>query len=106
MLTCYGLFWLLQVRNEKARRFLANMRKKPGVDLAAFFPRADRGALALLRRLLAFDPADRWGSSTVTACLLNPAYAWFQWALAKCVFCAACCCGRSAVPASCFNCCM
>jgi hypothetical protein len=30
------------VRNEKARRFLANMRKKPGVDLAAFFPRADR----------------------------------------------------------------
>jgi hypothetical protein len=52
---------VLQVRNEKARRFLANMRKKPGVDLAAFFPRADRGALALLRRLLAFDPADRWG---------------------------------------------
>lgn len=35
---------LLQVRNEKARRFLANMRKKPGVDLAAFFPRADRWA--------------------------------------------------------------
>lgn len=49
----------LQVRNEKARRFLASMRKKPGVDLAAYFPRADAGALALLRRLLAFDPADR-----------------------------------------------
>jgi serine/threonine protein kinase len=47
------------VRNEKARRFLASMRKKPGVDLAAYFPRADAGALALLRRLLAFDPADR-----------------------------------------------
>lgn len=54
------LCWPSQVRNEKARRFLANMRKKLGVDLAAFFPRADRGALALLRRLLAFDPADRW----------------------------------------------
>lgn len=49
----------LKVRNEKARRFLASMRKKPGVDLAAYFPRADPGALALLRRLLAFDPADR-----------------------------------------------
>jgi serine/threonine protein kinase len=47
------------VRNEKARRFLASMRKKPGVDLAAYFPRADAGALALLRRLLAFDPTDR-----------------------------------------------
>jgi serine/threonine protein kinase len=35
------------------------MRKKPGVDLAAYFPRADAGALALLRRLLAFDPSDR-----------------------------------------------
>ncbi|WIA21873.1 hypothetical protein OEZ85_004249 [Tetradesmus obliquus] len=50
---------IAKVRNEKARRFLVNMRKKLGVDLAAFFPRADRGALALLRRLLAFDPADR-----------------------------------------------
>jgi hypothetical protein len=35
------------------------MRKKAGVDLATYFPRADGGALALLRRLLAFDPADR-----------------------------------------------
>lgn len=50
---------IAKVRNEKARRFLASMRKKPGVDLAAYFPRADGGALALLRRLLAFDPADR-----------------------------------------------
>lgn len=55
---CRGLR-CVQVRNEKARRFLASMRKKPGVDLAAYFPRADAGALALLRRLLAFDPADR-----------------------------------------------
>lgn len=57
---CFGsLFTCAQVRNEKARRFLASMRKKPGVDLAAYFPRADAGALALLRRLLAFDPSDR-----------------------------------------------
>jgi hypothetical protein len=48
-----------QVRNEKARRFLANMRKKPGVNWEAAFPRADPKALALLRRLLAFDPCDR-----------------------------------------------
>lgn len=58
MCGCVFIFFL-QVRNEKARRFLASMRKKPGVDLAAYFPRADAGALALLRRLLAFDPADR-----------------------------------------------
>ncbi len=30
----------IQVRNEKARRFLLNMRKKPGVELGGFFPRA------------------------------------------------------------------
>ena len=48
-----------QVRNEKARRFLMNMRKKPGVSFEQYFPRADRGALRLLRRMLAFDPAER-----------------------------------------------
>ena len=47
----------MQVRNEKARRFLLNMRKKPGVSFEAHFPRADAGALSLLRRMLAFDPA-------------------------------------------------
>lgn len=36
-----------------------NMRKKPGVNFDAFFPKADKGALRLLRRLLAFDPAER-----------------------------------------------
>ena len=44
------------MRNEKARRFLMNMRKKPGVNFDMYFPRADRGALRLLRRMLAFDP--------------------------------------------------
>lgn len=47
------------MRNEKARRFLLNMRKKPGTSFEAYFPKADKGALKLLRRLLAFDPAER-----------------------------------------------
>ena len=51
-----------QVRNEKARRFLLNMRKKPGVSFETHFPRADRGALSLLRKMLAFDPS---GASTL-----------------------------------------
>jgi len=48
-----------QVRNEKARRFLASMRRKPGVPFEQLFPKADPRARALLRKLLAFDPADR-----------------------------------------------
>jgi hypothetical protein len=47
------------VRNEKARRFLMNMRKKPGIPFEQYFPKADKGALRLLWRLLAFDPAER-----------------------------------------------
>lgn len=47
------------MRNEKARRFLTNMRRKPGVAFELHFPRADPGALSLLRRMLAFDPAGR-----------------------------------------------
>ena len=49
----------VQVRNEKARRFLVNMRKKSGVQLEQYFSKADRGALRLLKRMLAFDPAER-----------------------------------------------
>ena len=46
-----------QVRNEKAKRFLMNMRRKPGVQLENYFPRADRGAVALLKRMLvSFGP--------------------------------------------------
>ncbi len=48
-----------KVRNEKARRFLAGMRRKPGISFEALFPKAEPKARALLRRLLAFDPADR-----------------------------------------------
>ena len=49
----------LQVRNEKARRFLMNMRKKPGVKFEQYFHKADRGALRLLKLMLSFDPAER-----------------------------------------------
>ena len=48
-----------QVRNEKARRFLMNMRKKPRVNFEKYFVKADRGALRLLQRMLAFDPVER-----------------------------------------------
>jgi len=47
-----------QVRNEKARRFLANMRKKGGT-FEQLFAKIEPRARALLKRLLAFDPADR-----------------------------------------------
>lgn len=50
---------IAKVRNEKARRFLSNMRKKPGVSFEQHFPKADKAALDLLRKLLAFDPAER-----------------------------------------------
>lgn len=48
-----------RVRNEKARRYLTNMRKKPKMSFAQKFPNADPLALHLLERLLAFDPKDR-----------------------------------------------
>ncbi|KAF0918535.1 hypothetical protein E2562_024795 [Oryza meyeriana var. granulata] len=48
-----------RIRNEKARRYLANMRKKPRVPFSQKFPGADPMALHLLERLLAFDPKDR-----------------------------------------------
>ena len=50
---------VVQVRNEKARRFLMNMRKKPRVNFEKYFVKADRGALRLLQRMLAFDPVER-----------------------------------------------
>lgn len=50
---------LEQVRNEKARRYLSSMRKKPRVPLLQKFPSADPLATSLLERLLAFDPKDR-----------------------------------------------
>ncbi|WOK97277.1 mitogen-activated protein kinase 10 isoform X1 [Canna indica] len=48
-----------RVRNEKARKYLSNMRKKQPVPFSQKFPHADPLALKLLERLLAFDPKDR-----------------------------------------------
>ncbi|XP_010554815.1 PREDICTED: mitogen-activated protein kinase 20-like [Tarenaya hassleriana] len=47
------------VRNEKARKYLISMRKKPPIPFAQKFPNADPLALKLLERLLAFDSKDR-----------------------------------------------
>ncbi|XP_022872619.1 mitogen-activated protein kinase 15-like isoform X2 [Olea europaea var. sylvestris] len=47
------------VRNEKARKYLAGMRKKHPMPFAEKFPKADPASLNLLKRLLAFDPKDR-----------------------------------------------
>ncbi|XP_039046217.1 mitogen-activated protein kinase 9-like isoform X2 [Hibiscus syriacus] len=47
-----------RIRNEKARRYLSSMRKKPPVPFSQKFPNVDPGALRLLERLLAFDPKD------------------------------------------------
>lgn len=54
----YLVCWM-QVRNEKARRYLTSMRKKQPVLFEQKFPNADPLALRLLERLLAFDPKDR-----------------------------------------------
>ncbi|VVA98058.1 unnamed protein product [Arabis nemorensis] len=48
-----------RIRNEKARRYLGNMRRKPPVPFTHKFPHVDPLALRLLHRLLAFDPKDR-----------------------------------------------
>ncbi|KAJ7981912.1 Mitogen-activated protein kinase [Quillaja saponaria] len=50
---------ILGVRNEKARKFLTEMRKKPPIPFEQKFPNADPMALRLLQWLLAFDPKDR-----------------------------------------------
>uniref|UniRef100_A0A6N2KRP9 mitogen-activated protein kinase n=1 Tax=Salix viminalis TaxID=40686 RepID=A0A6N2KRP9_SALVM len=47
------------IRNEKARRYLSNMRKKQPVPFAQKFPNVDPLALRLLEGLLAFDPKNR-----------------------------------------------
>ncbi|XP_004488688.1 mitogen-activated protein kinase 19 [Cicer arietinum] len=47
------------VRNEKARKYLMEMRKKFPVPFERKFPNADPSALRLLQRLLAFDPKER-----------------------------------------------
>ncbi|KAF7123766.1 hypothetical protein RHSIM_Rhsim12G0139300 [Rhododendron simsii] len=50
---------IARIRNEKARRYLSSMRRKPAVPFVQKFPNVDPLALRLLERLLAFDPKDR-----------------------------------------------
>ncbi|GAX85705.1 hypothetical protein CEUSTIGMA_g13119.t1 [Chlamydomonas eustigma] len=50
---------IAKVRNEKARRFLNNMDYKPGVSLSQVFPHLPSKGVALLRRMLSFDPSER-----------------------------------------------
>lgn len=57
---------MLQIRNEKARRYLSNMKKKKPTPLSQKMPNADPLALRLLERLLAFDPRDRISAEEVT----------------------------------------
>ncbi|XP_074311188.1 mitogen-activated protein kinase 15-like [Silene latifolia] len=47
------------VRNEKARKYLTDMRKKQAVPFSRKFPNADPLAMRLLQKMLAFDPKDR-----------------------------------------------
>ncbi|XP_021726919.1 mitogen-activated protein kinase 19-like isoform X1 [Chenopodium quinoa] len=47
------------VRNDKARKYLTDMRKKQPVPFSHKFSNADPLALRLLQRLLSFDPKDR-----------------------------------------------
>lgn len=49
----------MQVKNDKARKYLMNMRRKIPVIFTQKFPNAHPLALKLLQRLLAFDPKDR-----------------------------------------------
>jgi mitogen-activated protein kinase 1/3 len=50
---------ILQIRNEKARRYLSSMRRKKPTPFTQKFPNADPCALSLLERMLAFEPKDR-----------------------------------------------
>jgi len=47
------------VRNDKARRFLAALPPRPPACLEASFPSVAPESLAMLQRLLAFDPSAR-----------------------------------------------
>ncbi|KAF5829417.1 mitogen-activated protein kinase [Dunaliella salina] len=61
-----------RISNQKARTFLAAMPPKPPVPLEHKFPNADRGALALLQKLIAFDPSER---PTAAEALNDPYFA-------------------------------
>ncbi|KAK6117283.1 hypothetical protein DH2020_048977 [Rehmannia glutinosa] len=62
--TPMAIFWT--IRNEKARRYLNSMRKKPD-PFVLQIRNADPLALRLLERMLAFDPKDRPTAEEVIA---------------------------------------
>ena len=64
---------ILQIRNEKARRYLSSMRRKKPVPFTQKFPNADPLALNLLERMLAFDPKDRPSAEEVVCFSTMPA---------------------------------
>ena len=66
-----AIYFNVQVRNDKARRYLTSMRKKLPVSFAQKFPNADPLALRLLQRLLAFDPKDRPTAEEVSHIILK-----------------------------------
>nr|CAB3477744.1 unnamed protein product [Digitaria exilis] len=68
-----AIFWT--IRNEKARRYLGNMRKKHPIPFTQKFPGIDPMALHLLEHLLAFDPKDR---PTAAEVLAKSKKQWFQ----------------------------
>jgi mitogen-activated protein kinase 1/3 len=57
---------ILQIRNEKAKRYLSSMRRKKPTPFTQKFPNADPRALSLLERMLAFEPKDRPSAEEVT----------------------------------------
>lgn len=61
-----------RIGNQKARAFLYALAPKPAKDFKDKFPNATPAALALLQRLLAFDPADR---PTAAEALADPYFA-------------------------------
>jgi serine/threonine protein kinase len=52
-------FWNTQIRSDRARQYLVDMRMKHPIPFSHKFHNADPLALRLLERLLAFDPKDR-----------------------------------------------
>ena len=44
-----------------------NMRKKPGKSFEQLFPKAEKGALRLLKLMLSFDPSERPNSEDALA---------------------------------------
>ncbi|KAH6556408.1 hypothetical protein KP509_1Z181600 [Ceratopteris richardii] len=50
---------IARIRNDKARRYLTNMRRKQPGSFFQKFPNVDPMAIRLLQRLLAFDAKDR-----------------------------------------------